>query len=148
MVPVFFCFLHFFSFKLNVLGWHWLIRPYRFQVYNVWHIICTLHCVSTNQSQLIFCHHIFDLFYPLLPSLPLPPGHHHNLSLWVFLCFFCLSCLFICCFQSCIPHMSKIVRFLTFSVWLISLNMIFSRSIQVVEIKEINFLNILIVKVK
>ena len=45
---------------------------------------------------------------------------------------FCYFCVFICCFQFYIPHMSEIIWFWAFSVWLISLSMIFSRAIHVV----------------
>ena len=42
---------------------------------------------------------------------------------------FCLSCLLICGFWFYILHISEIIWFLTFSVWLILLSMILSRSI-------------------
>ena len=31
---------------LNLLGWHWLLKLYRFQAYNFKYIICMLYCVS------------------------------------------------------------------------------------------------------
>ena len=37
-------------FKLNILGWLWLIKLYRFQVTVQQHIICILHCVFGTQS--------------------------------------------------------------------------------------------------
>ena len=37
------------------------------------------HWVFTTRSQIYFCHHIFDNFYPLLPHpSPFPSGNHHS----------------------------------------------------------------------
>ena len=44
-----------FLFLLNLLGWHWLIKLYRFQMYkSIKHIICILCCVLTTPSQVSF----------------------------------------------------------------------------------------------
>ena len=49
----------FFSLKLNLLGWHWLVDPYRFQLYiSMLHDLYIALCAH-RQSQIIFCHHIF-----------------------------------------------------------------------------------------
>ena len=68
----------FLKFLLNWLGWHWLIKLYRFQVYNsIIHYLYIVLCVH-YQSQ-VFCYHLY-LLYPLLlpPTTPLPSGHHHT----------------------------------------------------------------------
>ena len=116
-------------FSLNLLGWHWLIRFIGFRCTFLWYIICTLHCGSTTKYKVcqIFRRHIFDPLYPLpfhSPSFPLATAILLSMN-------FCLPSLFICCFQSYIPRMGEIIWFLTFSVWLISLSMIPSRSIRV-----------------
>ena len=52
-----------FSILLNLVGWCWFIKLYRFQVYT-----STIHhCVLTTQSQVSFLHHIFDPMYPFVP---------------------------------------------------------------------------------
>ena len=58
-------------FKLNLLGWHCLIKLHRFQVY-----ISMIHdahvaCVPTTQSKIIFHHHIVGPLYYFQPSFPL-----------------------------------------------------------------------------
>ena len=61
--------LTFLFLKLNLLGWHWLIRSSRFQVYIfLWYFICMLHCAPTTQSQIIFQHHIFGSLHPSFPT--------------------------------------------------------------------------------
>ena len=55
-------------------------------------------------------------------------GTHYLGCVYEFL-FACFSCIFFCCFQFYIPHMTAILWLLTFSVWVILLSMIFSRSI-------------------
>lgn len=71
------------------------------------------------------------LYY--LPLHPLPSGNHHNVGQVYNFLFVCFSCLFICCFPFyTISHMSEIMWFFTFSVWLLLLSVIFSGSIHVV----------------
>ena len=82
-------------FTLNLLGWHWLIKSYRFQCTILWYMICTLHSVFTTKSWMSFCHHMFD---PLLslPPLPQPPFSLVSailLSVSMSFCsFICLTC--------------------------------------------------------
>ena len=53
-------------FLLNLLGWQWLVKLYRFQVhYSIIHHLL-LYCVFTIPSQVSFHHHLSFLF-PLLP---------------------------------------------------------------------------------
>ena len=63
-------FLFYVLFLLNLLGLHWLIQLYRFQVYNsiIHHPYIAL-CVHT-ESQVSFHHHLLPP-YPV--PLPLPP---------------------------------------------------------------------------
>ena len=56
---------------IKLLGWHWLIRLCKFQLYNSTMHHLYLHCVPTTQSQIFFYHHIFDPFTHHLPLLPL-----------------------------------------------------------------------------
>lgn len=55
--------------SLNVLGWHWLIWSYRFQVYIS--MIHDLYMYAHQPKSNIFCHYIWS-FYPLLPPPPAP----------------------------------------------------------------------------
>ena len=62
-------------FLTNILGWQWLIKLHRIQVYNsIIHYLYIVLCVY-HPSQGHFCHHLSSLY--LLPSLP--PVHP---SLW------------------------------------------------------------------
>ena len=101
------------------MGWHWLIRLYRFQVYSsmIHHLYIVL-CVYHPKLNLLY-HHIFYLtpFTLYDPPTPIPSGKDHTvvcvyefLSVWFF-------CSFICCFQFYIPHMTEIIWFLIFSDW-------------------------------
>ena len=85
-----------------------------------------LHIALYAQNQVIFPHHIFGPLYPPTPFSLV------TTILFVSMCFFFFSYLFICYFQFYIPHRSEIIWFLTFSDWLISLKIIFSSSIHVV----------------
>lgn len=67
-------------------------------------------------------------FLYLLPA-PFPSGSHYNI---VCVCEFCFSCLSLCCSQFYIQHMVEIIKFLTFTIWLILLNKIFWWFIHVV----------------
>lgn len=59
--------------KLHLVGWYWLIRLYKFYVYNSTIHIPILHCVLTTHSLVPFCHHVFD---PLSSFHALPPSFH------------------------------------------------------------------------
>lgn len=104
----------------------------------------------TTPSPVSFCHHIFGPLYLFLPATPFPlgttgpiKGHcfAHSPALVICLVFLlahstCLRLcvfvfLFICCFWFDIPHMSEIIWLSTFSVWLVSVGVVFSRSIRV-----------------
>ena len=79
---------------------------YRFQVCNS--MTCHLYlalCAHHPKPNLLHYHICPSL--PFTSSLisPFPPVITTLLSLWVFVCF---SCLFICCFQCYIPHLSEI----------------------------------------
>ena len=87
-----------------------------------------MDCVLTTQNQIFFYLHVLDLLYPLLPPNPLPFANHHTI-VCVYKFLVCFSCLFICCFQFSILHVSEIIWFLTFSVWLISFSLVFQVSL-------------------
>ena len=53
--------------KLNLLGWHWLIKLHRFQVYNSI-IIRHLYCIGCSLPRHVSSHHHLSPLYPLLPS--------------------------------------------------------------------------------
>ena len=104
-------------FEFDFLGRHWLIRSHRFPVCSsMTHPLCTA-CARTTQSQILVHRHIFGPMFPLLPRFP---------SLW-----WPPHCC-VCGFQFYIPQMSEIIWFLALSDWLISLTIIFSRSIHIV----------------
>ena len=111
-------FVCFYIFSLNLLGWHWLIRFYRFQVYiSMIHDLYIALCLHLKPN-----HPPSPWIRPPLPFTaprPLPSGNHHT-----------VVCVYECQFY--IPHESEIIWFLAFSNWLISLSIIFSRSIHVV----------------
>ena len=46
--------IFFFSSLLNLLGWHWLTKLYRFQVHIPRYIICTRYCVFTTSQDALF----------------------------------------------------------------------------------------------
>ena len=77
----------------------------------------------------------FDPFHPL--CLPPTPG------LWQPICSLCLwdwgFCLFLVLFLFLFPHVSESIWYLSFSVWLISLSIMPSRSIHVVTNGKISF---------
>ena len=77
-------------------------------------MICTLHCVLTTQSQIIFHHHIFGPLYPLLlPPFPLVTAI--LLCLWVFLFVFFSFLVHLLISVFYIPHMNQFIWFLIFS---------------------------------
>ena len=86
-----------FTILLHLLGWHWLIRLYKFQVYNsIWKLLCIALCVFTTWSQVSLNQDAFDPLYNLLPSptsLPVWYPPYCCLCLWVFLHIFysCIS---------------------------------------------------------
>ena len=62
------------SFLLDLLGWHWLIKIYRFWVHSsIIHHLYIIFCVHCPKSSLLP-----SPFIPPLPSFPSP----HPLSLW------------------------------------------------------------------
>ena len=75
------------------------------------------------------------IIYLTLFTLHLPPSTSFLLAITV--PFFCvwefLFFLLLCYCQFSIPHMNEITWFLTFSVWLISLSLVFSRPIHIVK---------------
>ena len=74
------CFCVFVCFLLNLLGWHWLTRPYRFQVYNSIILTCIQHYVLSPKVK-----SLSSTIYPPPPP-PIP------LSLWQIS--YCSQCLF------------------------------------------------------
>ena len=83
-------FLFFLFYVPNLLGWQWLIRLHRFQVYNskIYHLYI-MHCMPTTQHQILH-HYIFDPFFPLLPSPCSPLITSILLSVLMSVCFsFC-----------------------------------------------------------
>ena len=82
LAPLFF----FFPFLIGFIVWHWLIKLYRFQVYDSIIIICIL-CVHPKSCLLP------PPFIPLYPLRPPPPpfpsGNKHTIvCLWGLVCFF------------------------------------------------------------
>ena len=74
---------------MNLLGWHWLIKLHRFQVYSsimdhLYIVLCAHHPKSSVLPPPFIPPH------PLLPPLSLPSGHHHSVGciyeLIIFLC--------------------------------------------------------------
>ena len=82
-------FLFFVEFFLNLLGWHWLIKLYRFQGYNpIIHHVYIVLCVHHPKSSL--------LPSPFVPRL-LSSAPSHSLSLWYSpYCCPCLRGFFLC----------------------------------------------------
>ena len=75
----------FFSFLLNLLGWHWLTKLHRFQVHNSTNIIFTLYCVFPPPSQVSVYHHLALNTLLHLPLLPSPGNHHTAVHIYEFL---------------------------------------------------------------
>ena len=137
--------LYFLFFLLNLLGWNWFTKLYRFQVYNSTKHHLHTHCFPITQPKakplfipipptalptstypqlhMYFAYslHLLSSSSPiLLPSTAVSP---FSVSLILFL--FCLLVYFV----HHIPHVSEIIWYLSFSDWLISLNIVISRSI-------------------
>ena len=93
MKSSFLTFLCLFIFKLNVLGWHWLIRLRRFQVrVSMVQGLCVALCTRHPQSNHLLspCSFVWAL-YPSLPRTPLPSGNRHTVvCVWVLVCLFFL----------------------------------------------------------
>lgn len=70
-------FKHLLSLKLNLLGWHCFTKPYKFQVYSLINIICTLHLAPITPSKVFFCPHLPSLCHLHLPPTLFPSGYHH-----------------------------------------------------------------------
>ena len=125
-IEVIFWMNNFFSlFLLSVLGWHRLITLCRFQVYiSMTYDLYVALCAHHPQSN----HLPSPYVWPLYPSLPLGPFPLVTTILpsvsvsFVFLVWSFVAFRFI-------SHMSEIIWLSTFSVWLISLSVLFSRSI-------------------
>ena len=79
---------------------------------------------------------IFLTYFSHPPTPPLWQSPVCSLYVWLFLFYYVSS--FVCLFQ--IPHTSEIIQYLSFSVWLISVNKVPSRSIHVVANGKILFL--------
>ena len=107
----------FFSIKGTFIGVTLLSKIYRFQVHiSVIHVLCNALCAHHPEPDHLLSPYIwFPLsFTPLLS--PLPSGIRHTVAS-------------VCEFQLYIPHRSEIIRFLALYDGLISLSVIFSRSI-------------------
>ena len=101
------------SFKkiwLNLLEWHWLIKLYRFQVYNsITHHLYVVLCIHHPQSSLLP-----SLFIPPSPTPFSPSDNHHT-----FVClnkFFCMLTSFIFFTQCPNPPPSNICQSV-FWIW-------------------------------
>ena len=162
-------YMNFTIFKLNLLGWHGLIKPYRFHVYHsiTYHLhtapcTCYLKWLSATT-----CTH-FDLFYP---STPPPCFIWQSPNCCSYLCVFSLllkalylfysvpwvlssdKCQSVPCIHASVSiwsvslfcslgsrvYISEIIWHLTFSNWLFLLSIIFSRSIHVTAKRKICF---------
>ena len=93
-----------FSFLLNVLGWHWLIRLCRFHgyisiIHHLYIALCAHHPKSSQLCTLCLALH------PLLLPTCLSSGNNHTVVSLCFCC--CFYCFLICCFQFYITHISK-----------------------------------------
>ena len=107
-----------------------------FKVIKYWlySLCCAIYPCSLFQTQQFVSLNPLSLF--ILP-LPLTPWVTTNLFLYLSVCFFSYySHQFVAYFQ--IPHISDIIQYLSFSVWLISLNIKASRSIHVVANDKIS----------
>ena len=80
-------FIYFYLIFIELMGWHWLIKLYRFQVYDsVTHHLYIVLCVHHPKPSLLPTP--FILLYPLLHlPTPLPSGNHHTVLL-VYVSFF------------------------------------------------------------
>lgn len=76
------------SFILNLLGWHWFSKSYRFHVTTQQNIICTLHRVPIAPSEGLFP-------YPPPAAFAYLYRHPFPLSLW--LAPHCRLCLCVLC---------------------------------------------------
>ena len=92
---------------------------------------CIPYSVFTTKNLVSMCHHTVDplyLFFP--PPHPLCSGNHHSvfciyvfLFIWLGLFIYLFFCLLVCWFFH-IAHMTDIIQYLSFSIWLISLSII------------------------
>jgi hypothetical protein len=108
-------------------GWWWLIGTKMAEMCHrrdclrstqVFSAVCSTSHRSSNLQNVIF----LQTSYPVASISPPPhtPGKHHSLS------FYQLRL-----FQ--IPHISKIMQYLSFCAWLISLSMTYTRLIHIVR---------------
>ena len=108
------------------LGYH--LSPYNvITIFLTYSLHCTIHPCDLFYSWKFVPLNPLHLFHPSLH--PLPSGNHQFL-LCIYESISVLLCLFIC-FVFEILHVNEIVWYLSFSVWLISLGVIPSRSIRV-----------------
>ena len=106
-------------------------------LHNYWLYSHTVHFIPVTH---LFCNWKFvplNLTHLLLSSPH--PSSKHLFVLCIYNSFFVLLCLFICSVFY-IPHICEIIQYLSFSVWLISLSIISSRSIHVVEVARLHSL--------
>ena len=91
----------------------------------------TLTPVFPSCSQYTVACVFIYLFFCLIPSpfLPSPPTLHPSVSYQSVLCVYESVSILLVYFIREVPHISKIVWYLSFSGWLISLSIMFSRSI-------------------
>ena len=92
------------------------------------HDLHTASCAHDTKSKHLVTIGLTSL-NPSIALLPFPSGRHCAVvCVWEFPCAY-FSQLFICCFRFYILHMSEIIWFLTFSVWLISKKMWYIQTI-------------------
>ena len=81
--------LYYLFFKLNILWWHWLIKLYRFQVYNsiIHHLYIILYVHHPKSSLLPspFNSNLFTLF--CFPPPPFTSGNHYTVVCVYKFCF-------------------------------------------------------------
>ena len=103
---------------------NWINLCVSFQMYIIIYFKFCVDNIMFTTRKLIIVHPLTcELNHPFCPpSYPFPYGNHQsNLQCYVFVC----RCFYL-------PLMSEIILYLTFSLWLISLSIIPSRSIHVV----------------
>ena len=116
--------------KLNLLGWRWLIRLYRFQVYSsMIHDLYIALCTHHPESNLLPSPYIWSPL-PFTTPLPLPSGKQHTVVyVYKFLLIFLVcSDLLLSLLYFTYEWNNMVFNFF----WLTSLSIIFSRSIHVV----------------
>ena len=102
----------------------WLITLHKFHMSKfIIQDLQTILCAQHPESSLLPLPYIWPRLYSFFsPHSSSTCNHHSVVYEFVYFLFFVY-----------IPHMSEVMQFLSFSIWLISLNMILSRSIHVVS---------------